>query len=340
MNKAGVVDPAVPAGKIQAVSKDVVCLSLPMKEAQFSSSSVNCWIIGTGQDMLVADTGMPGQQARSAWLANAQLMPPASVRDVVCTHMHRDHTGQASFLVRHHGARLHMTPQEHSALMRLSTEAAQPALQARHSLLRLAGAKANDATMATKPFSYAGLADMPQDYAPLYDGAVVRLAGQEWQVLAGGGHSPDAACLYSPSGGLFITGDQILPGVAPHVTVGAHDPEADPLGAYFDFLQRLGAIPDTVLVLPGHGAAFRGLQARIKALEATHRKRSQRLLAVATRPVHCVDLLPYLFRAGAHGPLRYLLIAMTLAQLNYLQKLGKIDRRQDDDGAFIYQAKA
>ena len=81
---------------------------------------------------------------------------------------------------------------------------------------------------------------------PLTDGAVLRGAGLELQVLATPGHSSDSASLVLSSGGV-LTGDSIL---GRGTTVVAH-PDGN-LADYLASLQKLRDLGD-VMVLPGHG---------------------------------------------------------------------------------------
>ncbi|MGO8609465.1 MBL fold metallo-hydrolase, partial [Rhizobium johnstonii] len=50
-----------------------------------------------------------------------------------------------------------------------------------------------------------------------------------------------------------------------------------PLGEWFASIARLKELPDSLLVLPGHGDPFTGLHARLDAMDREHRERLDEL---------------------------------------------------------------
>ncbi len=81
--------------------------------------------------------------------------------------------------------------------------------------------------------------------APVNDGDVLALGRLKLEVLYTPGHTADAICLLLPD--RVLTGDTLLIG-----SVGRTDLPTGQAAALFDSLQRLLALPDHILVLPGH----------------------------------------------------------------------------------------
>src|SRR3546814_7547392 len=117
------------------------------------------------------------------------------------------------------------------------------------------------------------MTDLPDDHAAISEGEEIRLAGRQWQVMTGGGHSPEHVVLHCEADGLLVTGDQLLPRITPFIGVDPGEPFAAPLGDYFATLDRFAAIDDGKLVLAGHGAPFPGPASRAAATRLHHEKR-------------------------------------------------------------------
>ncbi|WP_170926491.1 MBL fold metallo-hydrolase [Devosia lucknowensis] len=298
------------------------------------AGSVNGWIIGSGATLIV-DGGVPGAEASARWDQAEQADVVGAVEAILCTHMHRDHSGQIPRLVARHGVPLLMTEAEHRkvvAASEASTEQRQTDLTS--FLIRQGVAPAE--ARSTAPPDYSVLASFPRDYQPLDDGMTVTIAGRAWRVLTGGGHSSKGACLISEDGQLMVAGDQILGGTGPHITVGLDEPEADLLSAYFDFLGRLADLPDTMLVLPGHGSAFRSLPAHALALRKGHQRRLDRLKARLDGAMSCTEMAPLVFTQQAMRHFGYLVPGMALSLANHLWHRGELQRHEDDDGVWRF----
>lgn len=90
---------------------------------------------------------------------------------------------------------------------------------------------------------------VPGPDALLHDGQTLRLADIDWQVLHVPGHSPGSCAFYAPQAHTVISGDALFAG-----SIGRTDfPGADPETLEASIRQRLYALPDDTVVLPGHG---------------------------------------------------------------------------------------
>lgn len=309
-------------------------MRLPCPMRRFAS--VNGWVIGTPGHQAIIDTGMPGAETAALWESHEAQGQIAGVEAVVCTHMHRDHAGQAPGLMARHGAHLFMSTREHAGLMRVSAMAPQESRAKLRAFLHQLGVPA--ALIArTEPIDYTMLAPFPASFTALTDGMELELGQRRWRVLLGGGHSPNAACLLSADEAFLVAGDQILPGSGPHVTVWAETPEADPLSAYFAFLGRLKHLPDSLTVLPGHGAPFTGLAGHAANIEQSHRRRLDRVLVGLEGAQSCAEMARLAFSERAAERFGDLLPGMTLALANHLWQAGQLRRHIDDSGVYRFE---
>lgn len=317
---------------IEHFGSSVTRLICPMQRF----ASVNAWMIGGPSDRLIIDTGMPGIATQQLWdKAEAEGLL-SGVSAIVCTHMHRDHTGQASRLMERLGVALHMSSEEHDHISVASSAEIGTRRQSLQAFLQLAGVPATVAA-AAEPIDYTMLAPFPQQFSTLRDSQVLSLGGKAWQIIIGGGHSSAAVSLAALDDSYFVSGDQILHGAGPHITVWNETPEADPLGAYFDYLDRLRKLPDTMLVLPGHGAPFAGLRAHAQKLRAGHDARLATVLNGISGAMTVAEIAGTAFSDRAARRFADLLPGMTLSLTNYLWHRGTLHRHLDDDCVFRFE---
>lgn len=80
-------------------------------------------------------------------------------------------------------------------------------------------------------------------------GETLSMGGVEWKVLHTPGHSPGGITLYSAEAGTALVGDTLFAG-----SIGRFDfPTSDQSALERSIRERLYALPDETVVLPGHG---------------------------------------------------------------------------------------
>ncbi|WP_254605167.1 MBL fold metallo-hydrolase, partial [Sphingomonas bacterium] len=245
---------------------------------------VNGYVLGDVGEVAVVDTGINSDEGLAAWRALiAGPLAGSAIAKVLVTHMHPDHVGLAGWLCRQHGAPLLMTRGEWLYVRMLTADRRDDTPPEMIAFWRAAGW--DDAQVeAAKAHGWGNfarlVARLPLGFVRLVDGDTVRLGGADWQVVVGSGHSPEHACLLDLDRRVLIAGDQVLPRISSNVSLVVSEPEGDPLGDWLASIARFRQLPDDLLVLPGHGAPFHGLHARLDALAAEH---CQRLDTLADR---------------------------------------------------------
>jgi len=99
-------------------------------------------------------------------------------------------------------------------------------------------------------------------------------------------------------------------------------------------------VPDDVLVLPAHNECFRGLHARIDALERGQETSLRRLRRSLGEPKRVVDVFAALFArpiSDADAPLLGMATGEAVACLNHLMQRGEATRSLDADGVAWYR---
>jgi glyoxylase-like metal-dependent hydrolase (beta-lactamase superfamily II) len=173
---------------------------------------------------------------------------------------------------------------------------------------------------------------LPYGYRRIVDGEVIRFGTTDWRVVVGSGHSPEHACLLDEVNGVLISGDQVLPKISSNVSLGASEPDADPLGEWLASIDKLLTLPADLLVCPAHGSPFRGLHVRLAALRDEHLMRLDQLTAaLRDAPMRAVDAFPHLFNRPIGDEHRGLATGEALAHLRRLERDGHA-RRETRDG--------
>jgi glyoxylase-like metal-dependent hydrolase (beta-lactamase superfamily II) len=313
----------------------------------FALDHINLWLLrdddpDAGPGWAIVDCGIADEATRQAWdaLFASGALQGLPVRRVIVTHFHPDHLGNAHWLCERWGCRLWMSATDfHVGRM------------ASQSTVGMGG----DAAAAffgshglTDPDSLAkirGRADyyprmvpqVPASFRRLMDGESLRIGANDWTAHAGHGHSPEHLSFHSPSLGVLIAGDMVLPRISTNVSVVDVEPEADPLRLYLDSLDRLRPLPAETLVLPAHGRPFVGLPTRLDQLHAHHAERLAELrAALHSGPKSAADVLSVLFKRPLDLHQTTFAMGEAIAHLNHLWLAGHARRARGADGVWRF----
>lgn len=288
---------------------------------------VNGYILDDPAGVTVVDTGVNNDACVQAWRdLLAGPLAGKRIARVLCTHFHPDHVGLAGWLCREHDAPLAMTQAEWLTVRMLIADQ-HPDVPAEmlafwHAASWDAEQIAHAAERGWSTFSRI-VARLPLSYRRVRDGDTLRIGDAVWEVVVGNGHSPEHACLLDRERGVLIAGDQVLPRISSNVSLGVGEPEGDPLGDWLASIARLKQLPDDLLVLPGHGDPFRGLHARLDALDREHRDRLDAVAAHLAEPRRAVDCFAHLFRRPIGAEVIGMATGEALAHLRRLEVEGR-----------------
>jgi glyoxylase-like metal-dependent hydrolase (beta-lactamase superfamily II) len=329
-------------GQATEIKPGVLWLRMPLP---FSLDHINLWALSDGPDWTVVDTGIRSADVRNAWLALLAPEGPLAGRPisrVIATHMHPDHVGMAGWLARRFECALWMTRDEYLSCRVMLADTGREAPVDGVRFYRRAGWSDSEVDEYRTRFGDFGkmIHPLPDSFVRLTDGQMLRIGGQEWEVIVGTGHSPEHACLYSRELDLLISGDQILPRISSNTSVYPTEPCANPLQGWLDSIDRLTKrVPESALVLPAHNEPFRGLHVRLEQLRASTVRGTDRVRQQLAQPMRVIDLVRALYRSSVIAQQMQLNLATgeTLAHLNYLDQLGEIVSVEDEDGAMRYR---
>jgi glyoxylase-like metal-dependent hydrolase (beta-lactamase superfamily II) len=329
-------------GRTLEVAPGVHWIRMPLP---FALDHINLWVLDDGPGWAIVDTGMRNELTSQVWrelFANAR--DPRPVTRVFVTHMHPDHVGMAGWLTRKFGVRLWMTALEYLSCRVMVSDSGREAPPEAIAFYAQAGwSEAAIETYRTRFGNFGkGIHPLPDGYRRLQDGEEIDIGPHRWRVIVGNGHSPAHACLHCPALKVLVSGDQVLPRISSNVSVYPLEPDADPMRDWLASLAKLRReVPDDVLVLPAHNEPFRGLHARIDALERGQLRALERLREALREPRRAVDVFGVLFkRAIAETDVSLLGMATgeSLASLNHLVARGEAVRELGADGVARWRA--
>jgi glyoxylase-like metal-dependent hydrolase (beta-lactamase superfamily II) len=179
------------------------------------------------------------------------------IRRIIATHFHPDHVGNAAWLSQRFAAPVAMTHAEYLTAHAAAASSAAISMKATVDLFRRHGLpEALEAAFAKRGNAYRRGVPEPAAIVRSHVGGDVRQAGDTtWRIIAGHGHSPEHASLYSAERGVLIAGDMLLPKISTNVSVAPVDPDGNPLLRFLDSLSAFAGLPEDTLVLPSHGLA-------------------------------------------------------------------------------------
>ncbi|WP_446045438.1 MBL fold metallo-hydrolase [Streptomyces olivaceus] len=224
--------------------------------------------------IVVVDLGWDSDEAWRAFLAGLTRAGAGldEVRGVVVTHAHPDHYGLAARIRDRTSAWIGAHSGERA---QIQVDAEERRVRRAEIVDWLRECGVPGALLAELDGELQALDAVLPTTAPdveLQDG--VPVPGTEGALIPvhTPGHTAGHLCFHERERNLLLTGDHILPKVTPNV---ARRPgsDPDPLRDFLRSLARLGRIPDSTVVLPGHEWPFDRLSHRLDFLRHHHDER-------------------------------------------------------------------
>jgi glyoxylase-like metal-dependent hydrolase (beta-lactamase superfamily II) len=323
-------------GAAMEIAPGVRWIRMPLP---YALNHINLWLVEDGAGKWCAvDTGMDMGDVKTHWQSLIAQYPLS--RQIV-THYHPDHLGLSAWLQAQTGAPLAMTQGEYLTAQAFANEIGNYSPQATGALFRRHGLGAERLqVLAERGNAYRrAVPQIPAIYAVLRDEEKVRIGAHDWRVIVGHGHCPEHAALYCKTLGVLIGGDMMLPSISTNVAVFAPNPDDDALSDFLASIHAFTELPEDTLALPSHGRPFRGIHARVTALEKHHADRCADLVAASRKQAHtAASLLPVLFQRDITDPHQtFFAMSEAIAHLNYLEKRGAL-KRSEENGVLLYRA--
>jgi glyoxylase-like metal-dependent hydrolase (beta-lactamase superfamily II) len=311
----------------------------------FRLNHVNIYLLADGDGWAMVDTGIGNDATIAAWtkLFDGPLKGKTISR-VIVTHAHPDHVGQAGWMVQRFNCPFYMSQVEYlSGVYHQNRRTTERVVNTRQFFRRHGMDEAITEQLLGRGQDYLKkTVPLPAAYRRLSDGDSLTIGTRTFEIMTGAGHSPDQVMMYCAEDRLFLSADQVLSKISPNVSVWAHEPDENSLGSYLTSLARIaGALPDDVLVLPGHGVPFYGLKIRVKQLADHHEERCQ-MIAAACRDVEktSAELVPVVFhkhKLDAHQT--GFAAGELIAHVNHMLAQDRLTERLGPDGVLRFKSR-
>lgn len=307
----------------------------------FALNHINLYLLDDGDGWVLVDTGIKSDVSYRLWEEHfGKALEGKPIVRVIGTHFHPDHIGCAEWLVEHFGAEFLTTRSEWLMATMLQSETAHGAEKFWSAFYHSVGMDDEMLkAVATRGENYAErVGRIPRPFTRLVDGDQIRIGARTWHVIIGTGHSPELITLYSAEDHLFLSSDQVLPGISPNISVHAPEPFSDPLTEFLDSCAKLTALDPIAYVLPTHGRPFYGLHERLEELVRHHGERLALTIEACRTPITVIDLLPIMFKRKLDFQQTQFAVGEALAHVNHLVVLGDLVRIAEPGQPLRYQS--
>ncbi|WP_425093144.1 MBL fold metallo-hydrolase [Tropicimonas sp. S265A] len=327
-------------GTALEIAPGILWMRLPLPMAL---DHVNVYALDEGDSWTLIDTGIASRRSRALWAdLLAGPLGGKPIARVLVTHHHPDHVGLAGWFMEQFGCELLMTRTAWLMARMLQLDEQNRPAPETLAFWHRNGMDPHllEQRKAERPFNFADtVAPLPLGFTRIAEGDVLTLGERSWTVRIGNGHAPEHATLWCEEDGLVLGGDQLLATISPNLGVYVTEPDADPVSDWLESCERFKAFArEDHLVLPGHKLPFTGLPMRLRQLADNHHSALQRLEAFLSEPRRAPETFPLLFKRTISDQTYGLAFVEAVAHLNHLHKAGRISRRADENGVWLWQA--
>jgi glyoxylase-like metal-dependent hydrolase (beta-lactamase superfamily II) len=224
-----------------------------------------------GRNLLV-DTGLNREECKTAMLNGlAEIEMNLEDTDIFITHLHADHFGLLSELVKP-ATRIHFNRPDTELIE--NWQGFEPMIHYA-AVNGFPEAMLRDALHQHPGFKY-GTRWVPA-LNIINDGDLLEIGQYRFTCIQTPGHTAGHTCLYEPENRFIIAGDHVLDDITPNIQCWSDD--GDPLSSYLESLDKIYDL-DVDRVLPGHRRIFENFQGRIDELKRHHAVRIEEIIDI------------------------------------------------------------
>ncbi len=301
---------------------------------------LNVYVIkgeGHGRNLLI-DTGFKRSECLDALLLGMrELELDPNNTDVLLTHLHSDHTGNAPELNRL-GSRLLMSRIDNEML----NDDGWPERKER-SLREGMPADVMEVVFDNNPATI--YAPAPFDAEWLHDGDIISYGGYNLECILTPGHTPGHICLYEKRTKTMFLGDHVLFDITPNII--NWEGIEDSLGDYVDSLRKIMKY-DVTTALPSHRTTGNlTMEERIVQIIEHHKHRLDETESIIRdtpnlSAYEITGLMKWRIRAKNWEEFppgqKWFAMGEAMSHLDYLIKHERILRTEDSNGIYRYFA--
>lgn len=316
----------------QEVLPNLFRIEIPLPNSPLKA--INSYVIKGPERNLIIDTGMNREECMSAMQAGLQeLSVDLNVSDFFITHMHIDHLGLVSSLATADSKIYFNGPEV--------KDFNNPPWENQKYFAGLSGFPEDELQAAIEmhpAFKYAQKKAV--DFKILKQDDVLHIGDYSFTCIETPGHTLGHMCLYESSKKVLVSGDHILGGITPNISL--WDDDWNPLGVYLKSLDKVGLL-DVELVLPGHREFNMTCNERIQELKLHHQERANEVLDILSKgdlngyQVAALMTWDMTYKSWDMFPVsqKWFATGEAIAHLKYLEEEGKV-RKETRQGKLVY----
>lgn len=314
---------------VELVLPNLYRIEIPLPDSPLKS--LNSYVIIAAERNLIVDTGFNREECLAAMEAGLdELKIDLEKTDLYITHLHADHFGLVSELVRD-GCNVFFNRPDAEIIW--AWDGFEPFVQyaVKNGCPEEEFREAIENHPATKYD-----AKLIPEMNILKDGDTIEIGNFRFECIATPGHTQGHMCLYESQKKIFISGDHILGDITPNIQCWSD--ELNPLENYLASLDKVYDL-DVDSVLPGHRRLFTNFKERIDELKSHHQTRAEEALSVLRQgPKTAYQVAPGMTwdivcdSWEQFPPMqKWFATGETIAHLRYLEERGKISKKIEEN---------
>jgi glyoxylase-like metal-dependent hydrolase (beta-lactamase superfamily II) len=294
----------------------------------FRLNHVHVYLVEADDGFILIDTGVNTSEAFAGLKRKLDDigLDFRDITQVVITHFHSDHCGQAARIRELGRAQIVMGDTE-----RRTWEGVQagPNNEREEQFLHH-GLPPEQAKQYAEVLPYLKSLSLPFEIdLRIRHGHMLLGKRRRLEAFITPGHTPGHVCLFLPEEKMMFSGDHILQKITPNIGLHSYS-GPDPLGDYLQSLRatlRLGA----TRLLPSHGPMVEDPEARIHELLQHHDRRLQSCVeALGSVPQTAYAVSLQVFGTSLDHFGRWMALGETLSHLEHLVRQGQVSKTEED----------
>lgn len=307
---------------IREIEKDFYRITLRMP---YRLRHVNAYLFCHDKELALFDTGLNTPEAYEMLeknLAEAGFSIN-NIRHIYLTHVHTDHCSMAGILQKNAATKIYLSKAAWNEYLHFRE--ADPAVEQLRKFYSRQGMPARLIDLIIEEYEdIRGIITEFDADDLLSNNEVLNFGDWKFEVISTPGHAAGHICFFFREKGFLLSGDHILPYIAPILSPDIFDDNYRALATYLDSLNVIEKLPVAV-IYPGHGTSFVDLRERVSDIRGHHEKRKLLVLGrVSTQLKTTYDIAGELVNPSLADFDKFLALNETLIYLKELKAEGAI----------------
>jgi glyoxylase-like metal-dependent hydrolase (beta-lactamase superfamily II) len=302
---------------IREIEKDFYRITLRMP---YRLRHVNAYLFCHDKELALFDTGLntPGAYEMLGKDLTGAGFNINDIKHIYLTHVHTDHCSMAGILQKNAGAKIYLSQAAWNEYRHFRQT--DPAVEQLRKFYARQGMPARLIDLIIDEYEdIRGIITEFNAECLLSDNEVCQFGNWKFEVISTPGHAAGHICFFFREKGFLLSGDHILPYIAPILSPDIFDDHYRALATYLDSLSVIEKLP-VATIYPGHGTSFVDLRERLSDIRRHHEKRNLMVLDhVSTQPKTTFDISHEMVNPSLSDFDKFLALNETLIYLKELK---------------------